>query len=244
MTSLPETRYTLLARLADREDAAAWHEFAEIYEPAVVRFARRRGLQESDARDVAQETLAAVAKSLSRWTERASEANSTNDSSKAGRGTSFRAWLYAVARNIAVNRLQRGRDHRGTGGLDDSFANVAASSTLAAAFDREYRLAALTWAGQHVQREVSSETWQAFWLTAIEGIPIPQAARRLGMQVGNIYAARSRVIARLKGRIESLDEAARDALHEQVEMEMHKQAAAAHLDDLNLPGSPAEERRS
>lgn len=121
---------------------------------------------------------------------------------------------------------------------------MAASSTLAAAFDREYRLAALTWAGQHVQREVSSETWQAFWLTAIEGIPIPQAARRLGMQVGNIYAARSRVIARLKGRIESLDEAARDALHEQVEMEMHKQAAAAHLDDLNLPGSPAEERRS
>lgn len=238
MPSLPETRYTLLARLADTEDAAAWHEFAEIYEPAVVRFAKRRGLQESDARDVAQETMAAVAKSLSRWTEK-SEGHSTR------RETSFRAWLYAVARNIAVNRLQRGRAHRGAGGsLDDSLVNTLASPTLAAAFDREYRLAALTWAGQHVQREVSAETWQAFWLTAIEGIPIPQAARQLGMQVGSVYAARSRVIARLKGRIESLDETARDVLHEQVEMEMHKQATAADLDELNAPESRPEEPRS
>jgi RNA polymerase sigma factor (sigma-70 family) len=239
MTSLPETRYTLLARLADTGDAAAWHEFAEIYEPAVVRFAKRRGLQESDACDVAQETLAAVAKSLARWSERSGQSSSSRQ------GTSFRAWLYAVARNIAVNRLQRGRNHRGAGGnLEESFANIAASPTLAAAFDREYRLAAITWAGQHVQREVTAETWQAFWLTAIEGIPIPQAARQLGMQVGNIYAARSRVIARLKNRIDSLDENERDALREQVEMEMHKQAAAADLGDLDLPGSPSEERRS
>lgn len=219
MAALPDTRYTLLARLAKASDAAAWREFAEIYEPAVVRFARRRGLQESDARDVAQETLAAVAQALPQW------------SNAAERRASFRAWLYTVARNLAINRLARRRDQRGNSAAVDAALNSTASPLLAAAFDREYRLAALAWAGQHVQREVSPDTWRAFWLTAIEGLPIPQAAARLGQAIGSVYAARSRVIARLKARIAALDETERDALCDQVESEMRKQAAAASAEE-------------
>lgn len=240
MNSLPDTSYTLLSRLADAADVDAWREFAEIYEPAVIRFARRRGLQETDARDVAQETLAAVAQSLDQWTNRvATNPKEATSAKSTGEPKSFRAWLYTVARNLAVNRLTRGRDRQGRGGDPLLSLETAPSPMLASAFDREYRLAAIAWAGQHVEREVAPETWKAFYVTAVEGIPIPQAAQRLGMQIGSVYAARSRVMAKLKARIDALDENQRDALHEQVESEMHKQAVSLDADESSPEERPS-----
>jgi hypothetical protein len=49
MPLLPDTRYSLLARLSDPGDVAAWSEFIEIYEDAIYRYSRSRGLQDSDA---------------------------------------------------------------------------------------------------------------------------------------------------------------------------------------------------
>ena len=36
------------------------------------------------------------------------------------------------------------------------------------------------------------------WLTAVDGIPIPETAKMLGRTVGSVYTARSRVIRRLQ----------------------------------------------
>ena len=41
MMSLPETRHSLLVRLRDTSDQAAWQQFAELYEPALLRLALR-----------------------------------------------------------------------------------------------------------------------------------------------------------------------------------------------------------
>jgi len=57
MANLPDTRYTLLARLSDPNDLSAWSEFAEIYEDAIYRYSRSRGLQDSDAWEVVQHVL-------------------------------------------------------------------------------------------------------------------------------------------------------------------------------------------
>ena len=62
--SPPDTRASLILRLQDATDVAAWDEFAEVYAPAVYRSARRMGLQAADADDCAQEVLASVARSV------------------------------------------------------------------------------------------------------------------------------------------------------------------------------------
>src|SRR5262245_25748155 len=48
MAQLPDTRHSLLIRLAEPSDTAAWLEFLETYEGAVFRYCRSRGLQEAD----------------------------------------------------------------------------------------------------------------------------------------------------------------------------------------------------
>jgi RNA polymerase sigma-70 factor (ECF subfamily) len=49
MNSTPETRQSLLIRVRNPADQAAWHEFVEIYRPVILRLARQKGMQEADA---------------------------------------------------------------------------------------------------------------------------------------------------------------------------------------------------
>ncbi|MCG8652071.1 MAG: sigma-70 family RNA polymerase sigma factor, partial [Pirellulales bacterium] len=89
-----ETRHSLIARLSDHADSAAWQEFVELYQPLVFGIARRHGLQPSDANDLVQEVFAAVATSIGRF-----EADRSR-----GR---FRSWLFRVARNQTLLHLRR-----------------------------------------------------------------------------------------------------------------------------------------
>src|SRR5205807_1606188 len=61
------TRASLLARLRDPKDRAAWQQFVELYGSLVYGFVRRRGLQDADAADLTQEVFLAVAQAAGRW---------------------------------------------------------------------------------------------------------------------------------------------------------------------------------
>ncbi len=67
MVESPRTRESLILRLPTATDAAAWQEFAAIYEPLVYRFARRRGLQDADARELVQNVFVAVSRAVVDW---------------------------------------------------------------------------------------------------------------------------------------------------------------------------------
>ena len=64
MTDLPQTRQSLLVRLQDSADAAAWRTFVDVYAPAVFAFARRNGLQPADAADVTQDVCRNVVQAM------------------------------------------------------------------------------------------------------------------------------------------------------------------------------------
>ncbi len=140
MTLTPSTRASLLLRLCDSEDHEAWVEFVTLYEPVIYRLLRRHGLQDADARDVMQELLLAVSRSIDRW-------------DPAKEGGSFRGWLRRVARNLVVNWLkQRGRRVVATGGPDLQSMLVmlpAADEPDTVEFDRELRRTLFHRAGQH-----------------------------------------------------------------------------------------------
>jgi len=102
MPPLPETRISLVLRLAGSSDVQAWQEFAELYAPAIHGLAIRRGLQPADAEDVTQEVLFGVARAIERFQP---------DSERA----SFRTWLSRIARNLIVDFIRRRSRQPATG---------------------------------------------------------------------------------------------------------------------------------
>ena len=194
--SPPETRASLILRLRDAADVAAWDEVVAIYGPLVFRMAQRQGLQAADADDVVQEVFAAVAKSVGDWTEQPER----------GR---FRGWLLGIARHIAINALSRrpkGAIGRGGPQPDPSLAEIPAPiGELSTEFDLEYRREVYRWAAERVRQSVASVTWQAFHRTHVEGIPIAEVAAQLGISIGSVYIARSRVMSRLRALAKQLE---------------------------------------
>jgi RNA polymerase sigma-70 factor (ECF subfamily) len=193
----PTTRRSLVLRLRNLDDETAWTEFVEIYEPLVYRLARRKGLQEADARDVCQDVFRAVAGAIERWDP---------DPAKG----KFRSWLFRIARNLVVNFLSRqGRLVRGSGRTSVQElleAQPAADAAAQAEFAAEFRQRAFRWAAQRVKNEFTEATWQAFWRTGVQNEPVAGVAGALGMSPGAVYIARSRVLARLRERVQQLSE--------------------------------------
>ncbi len=182
------TRASLILRLKDVEDKTAWEEFAMIYGPVVFKVAKSRGFQAADADNLVQEVFMAVASSVSKWLERDE------------RG-SFRAWILRIARNAAVDMItQKATSSLGAEGsqAEVHLANLPAPSELSGALDREYEQRVFQWAAEQVRNSVAEHTWQAFWLTAIQELSVEAAAKQLNTRPGNIYFARSRVMARIR----------------------------------------------
>jgi RNA polymerase sigma-70 factor (ECF subfamily) len=196
MSEIPDTRQSLIQRVRSVDDSAAWSEFASIYRPAVIRFALRRGLQPADAEDVAQRVFLATARAMGEW-----EADESRGS--------FRAWLLTVTKNAVINAVQRQPKAKASGGtsafqkmsaLDDG----AETEELQKALEWEYQRAEFRRAAEDVRPEFHAATWAAFWETAVKEREIAAVAKELQKSVGTVYAARSRVLRRIKQRVEQL----------------------------------------
>lgn len=193
--SHPETRASLILRLRNAEDVVAWDEFVGIYSPVISKVASRLGLQRSDIENVVQEVLLRVARSVSLWLDRTD------------RGP-FRAWLQRIARNETVNLLKR-RATRPFVQLtsdDGMLENLVDEQILSEELSMEYEREVFLWAAEQVRESVAVKTWQAFWLTHVEGLSIDAAAQQLGVRPGHIYFGRCRVMNRLKRTIHLFEE--------------------------------------
>src|SRR4051812_41753867 len=90
MSDFPPTRASLLVRLRDPHDEAAWGQFVDLYTPLIYAYARKQGLQDADAADLSQEVLRAVAGAVGRLEY------------DPARGA-FRNWLFTVVRRKLSN---------------------------------------------------------------------------------------------------------------------------------------------
>jgi RNA polymerase sigma factor (sigma-70 family) len=191
----PTTRPSLVLRLRDRDDEAAWAEFAQMYGPLIYRVAIQKGLQDADARDLCQDVFQAVASAIERWDPNPAK----------GR---FRAWLFRIVRNILVNFFAARRRHPQGSGRTSIQEMLDAQPDCdcedESQFTEEYKRRAFQWAADRVKGEFTETTWQAFWATGVENCPIAEVAENLGISAGAVYVARSRVLARLRQRVEQL----------------------------------------
>jgi RNA polymerase sigma-70 factor (ECF subfamily) len=195
MAEIPTTRASLLLRLRDRQDEAAWREFVRLYGPVVYGYARKQGLQDGDAADLCQEVFCAIAAVVERW---------EYDPSRGA----FRNWLFTVVRRKLIDwRAALGNRIRGSGdSAIQQLLEQRPSSEGRAQWEAEWEQSLFTWASEQVRREVADSTWQAFWRTAVEGQPGKQVAAGLGLSVAAVYHARSRILARLKELVQSVQE--------------------------------------
>jgi RNA polymerase sigma-70 factor (ECF subfamily) len=70
----------------------------------------------------------------------------------------------------------------------------------------EYRREVFRWAARQVRKEFRRETWDAFWLTAVEGQSVDVVAKELGKDCGAIYTARSRVMQRIHEKVNQYEQ--------------------------------------
>lgn len=188
------TRPSLLLRVRDLADAAAWGEFVEIYAPLVHRYARRRGLQDADAADIVQEVLREFARCVPRF----------RYDPDAGR---FRGWLHTLTRRAVARQARQpaGRPVPAGGGESGGPLERAEASAAEAFAEADYRRSVFDWAARQVRGDVREQTWDAFWLTAVEQQSPAAVAQRLGLSVGSVYVAKNRVLRRLRTLIEQVD---------------------------------------
>ena len=206
MSDPPPTRPSLLARIRDPRDGVAWGEFVDIYGPLVYDYGRRRGLQDADAADLTQDVLRAVAATADRFAY------------DPARGA-FRSWLFTVTRTKLLDSVRRRRPgDRGTGDTDvhkhleaeeAGYSDGIDEGEEGVEWDQAFGQRLLDWAAEQIRSEFRPTTWRAFWLCAVEGCAPREASASLGMSVGAVYAAKCRVLARLR---EEIGRARRDGL--------------------------------
>lgn len=190
----PLTRASLLLQIRDGGNQQAWQDFVGLYGPVVYGFARKRGLQDADAADLMQDVLRSVASAIGRLDYDRSQ------------GT-FRGWLFTITRNKIAN-FHSARRIRPQGAGDSSTNRLLAehpdASEAASAWELEYQRRLARLAMDQIQGEFQPNTWRAFWLTAVEGAPVADVSREVGLSSGAIYVAKSRVLARLKQQVDIL----------------------------------------
>ena len=186
MTDGPLTRETLLLRIRDRGNADAWKQFVDVYAPLIQMYACRKGLQASDAADVTQEVMQKIATMIHRF-----------DYDRC-RGQ-FRGWLHTLTRNQVINFRKRHHKLRGSGDTSvQQLLEAQPTNDDVKEWETVYQRQVMSYAMRQVRAEFTDLHWQAFEMTAIEHIRPADVSTRIGMSVGAIYVAKSRVVARLR----------------------------------------------
>ena len=194
MSDLPGTRASMLVRLRDPGDREAWSQFVALYAPLIHGLARKRGLQDADAADLTQEVLHAVAGSVGGLVY------------DPARGT-FRGWLYTIARR-KIHDFFGSRQRREQGSGDSATLQLLEEQPAQEEeqrWERDCQQQVFNLAAEQVRGSFEPATWQAFWLLAVEGKSGEEASRITGLSVGAVYVAKSRVLARLKQRIQTME---------------------------------------
>jgi RNA polymerase sigma-70 factor, ECF subfamily len=180
---------SLLERLRQPNEQAAWERFVEIYTPLIYYWACKIGLQNQDAVDLVQDVFMTLIQKMPAFQYNEKQ--------------SFRAWL----RTVTINKW---RDKRRRNALPlepgngEALKQIASANDAEALWDAEYNQQIVGRALEIMQAEFSPTVWKACWETIVSGLPPKQVAANLGISIASVYAAKSRVLRRLRQELVGL----------------------------------------
>jgi RNA polymerase sigma-70 factor (ECF subfamily) len=184
-----ETSASLLERLSDRPDGAAWRRLVDLYTPLLRGWLGRHGLQACDVEDLVQDVLAVVVRELPHFRHNR-------------RTGAFRRWL----RTILVHRLRdfwRARQLRPQPAGGDRWQHLLEhlsdpDDPLSRLWDEEHDRHVVRLLLERIEGDVTPSTWQAFRRVVVEGRDEETVAAELGLSVNAVFIAKSRVLSRLR----------------------------------------------
>ncbi|MEM9409839.1 MAG: sigma-70 family RNA polymerase sigma factor [Planctomycetota bacterium] len=185
------TSESLLLRLRHTEDDAAWSRFVELYTPMLFQWARRTGLQPQDASDLVQEVLTILFRKLPDF---------NYDSNK-----SFRSWLKTITINKYREFCRRKSVSRNavTGTVIN---DLLAEPQVGSKWDVSYQRSIFQTALEIIRPEFRPRTWDAVTKFLMEQQTAAQISQETGVSPWTIYAAKSRLMARLREELNGLIE--------------------------------------
>ncbi len=187
MNSCSVTNASLLIRIRDHEDNSAWAEFVEIYAPLVYSYLRKRGVQDADAADIAQDVLRTVSQKSA-------------DFSYDRRRGSFRGWLLTVTLNRLRDFTAAQACKVRASGKTETLRLLETQPIPEAtdAWNLQHRMRLFGWAAEKAKSDFREKTWQAFQWNAMEDMPAKDVAEKLSISVGAVHIAKSRVLVRIR----------------------------------------------
>ena len=183
------TSMTLLKRLQQPEDAAAWEQFVSLYSPLLFRWAQQGKLVDHDAADFVQDLFVFLLNELPCFQY------------DPARGR-FRNWLKTVlARRIRDRRKRWSPSIAFQGDLQFLEGEDGASTQF---WETEYNHLLIRRALELMQTEFEQTTWKACWEHTVSGRTAAEVGRELGMSEAAVYVAKSRVLRRLREELQGL----------------------------------------
>lgn len=188
----PNTSPTLLQRLATSDPVSgreAWMQFVGLYTPLLLAWARDQRLQDADATDLVQEIFVRLATKLPAY--------------RRVEGHTFRSWLFTLVRNYYrdFRAARRNRALPGPDGLS-AVEGPEPPDVVAEMDEREYRLRLTRRAMDVIRHEFRDQTWRAFELSVVRGLPVAAVASALDVTADAVHSACRRVLARLREELD------------------------------------------
>jgi RNA polymerase sigma-70 factor, ECF subfamily len=182
------TSASLIERLRRPAAHEAWVRFVKLYTPLLYTWAGRLGLAADDAADLVQEVLVLLVQKLPGFVYDPQQR--------------FRGWLWTLTLNQC--RAARRRRALPMETDPDRLAEVAIPEGAEGVDEAEYRHYIVGRVLRLMQGEFEENTWRAFWENVVEDRCAAEVAERLGLSVAAVYAAKSRVLRRLREELHLL----------------------------------------
>jgi RNA polymerase sigma-70 factor (ECF subfamily) len=183
-----ETRHSLLFR-AQQGEENAWKDLTGLYRPLIIGWLNRQGVPAGDLDDLAQEVLLSVVKHLPTFQH-------------SGRRGAFRSWLRTIVCSRTTDywrAIDAGTRGQGGSGAITALQQITdPDSELNRQWDDEHDRYVVDCLLDLVVEEFEPATLQAFRRLAIDGASGAEVGKELGMAVDAVYAAKSRVLRRIR----------------------------------------------
>lgn len=200
---LVPTRQSLIDRLRNLGDETSWQVFFDTYWKLIYCAAVKAGLSDSEAEEVVQETVIAVARKMEAFLYDP-------------RMCSFKGWLMHVTRCRIVDRFRRRGPrlqsffpvHSDTTTSESALeiSDPAAEMAFERVWTEEWRRNLADAAMERVKRRVNAQHYQIFHLHAVKNMKARDIGRLLHVSMAKVYVVRHRISQLVKQEVERLEE--------------------------------------